>query len=128
LLTRKLTVQFPDREEEEEKEFSLVSEDGNQVSGGQEGLLLFNGGTVCDDYFDMNAANAVCRKLGYPEAMTFTSGQVRRFTETLNIALDDVRCRSGDWEECTYSTTHNCGHSEDVFLTCAAAQGSVHIP
>ncbi|XP_063681810.1 deleted in malignant brain tumors 1 protein-like isoform X2 [Bolinopsis microptera] len=116
-----------EEQEEEQEEFSQMSQDGNQVSGGQEGLLLYNGGTVCDDNFDINAAHAVCRKLGYPEAMTFRSGQVHRFAETLNITLDDVACRNRDWEECTYSTSHNCGHSEDVFLTCAAAQGNATV-
>ena len=44
--------------------FTLVDSDGNTVEGGEFGLLLYNGGTVCDDFFDTNAANAICHFMG----------------------------------------------------------------
>ena len=40
--------------------------------------------------------------------------------------LDNVICSEGDnitfANGCTYDATHNCGHSEDIFLTCASGK------
>jgi hypothetical protein len=47
--------------------FTVVDSDGNLTQQGELGLLLFDGGTVCDnsDYLiDTNAANAICRSMG----------------------------------------------------------------
>ncbi|XP_078670158.1 uncharacterized protein LOC144910683 isoform X24 [Branchiostoma floridae x Branchiostoma belcheri] len=81
-------------------------------------------GTICDDNFDdnINAANVVCRQLGYGPALQYTGSHV--FGEGSGpIWLDDVRCAgdeeslldcpSRDWGE------HNCGHSEDVGVICS---------
>jgi len=46
-------------------EFTLVDRRGQQIAGEAQGLLLYNGGTVCDDSFNENSANAVCRQMGY---------------------------------------------------------------
>jgi hypothetical protein len=35
-----------------------------------------------------------------------------------DIKLDDVVCKSGEWGSCTYSESHNCKHTDDVFLSC----------
>ena len=99
--------------------FRLVDIDGDDVSAGELGLLLYNGGTVCDDGFGFQSAGAICRKLGYSGSSNWTSGYYfLERQQNYDIKLDDVRCRNSDWEDCTYSTRHNCGHSEDVFLTC----------
>ncbi|XP_032065496.1 macrophage receptor MARCO [Thamnophis elegans] len=76
-------------------------------------------GTICDDYWDVNAGNVVCKMLGFNRAVnTFTapagSGQ---------IWLDDVQC-SGN-ELSIYLCTkrewgeNNCSHSEDAGVECA---------
>ena len=44
--------------------FSIVDSEGNAITDGEFGLLLYNGGTVCDDGFNNNAANAICRFMG----------------------------------------------------------------
>ena len=76
---------------------------------------------MCDDGFTNNAAAAICQQLGFSGASswinsgTFYSGQTG-----LSINMDDVRCPSSTWSTCTYTTSHNCGHYEDVTLTCTA--------
>jgi hypothetical protein len=48
--------------------FTLVNRDGNELQEGEFGLLLYNGGTVCNHWsgnsFDNNAANAICHSMG----------------------------------------------------------------
>ena len=45
--------------------FKLVDADGNDAEEGDLGLLLYNDGTVCDDYFNDYAAVAICQAMGY---------------------------------------------------------------
>ena len=80
------------------------------------GLLLYKGGTVCDDNFDDIAADAICRKMDYARSSGWQSGEDDQ--SRYEIKLDDVRCEDRHWENCSYETSHNCGHSEDVFLSC----------
>ena len=37
-----------------------------------------------------------------------------------DILLDDVYCDGWEWslDECSFETTHNCGHYEDVGIEC----------
>ena len=105
------------------KDFSLVDSNSREVDAGERGLLLFDGGTVCDDSFSENSANAICREMGYSGSSEWVSGSQYSFGEvqtSLDIILDDVRCSNDDWDSCTYSFSHSCGHSEDVFLACTA--------
>ena len=77
---------------------------------------------MCDDIFSDNSANAICREMGYSGSSEWFSDWIKySFGEvqtSLDINLDDVKCSNDDWNSCTYSTSHNCGHSEDVFLAC----------
>ena len=88
------------------------------------GLLYYEGGTVCDDYFNDHSADAICREMGHKRSISWSSGGELSFGEfqnSLSISLDDVKCNDhDDWESCSYSILHNCGHSEDVFLSCQA--------
>ena len=89
------------------------------------GLLLYKGGTVCNDNFNDNAANAICREMGHSRSTSWKSGIDPLFGEnqtSLDITLDDVTCSDNDWKSCSYSTLHNCGHNEDVFLSCQAGK------
>ena len=90
------------------------------MSSKEEGLLLYGGGTVCDDFFNYNAANAICKELGFGAASHWASaGGWGTIQGTKQINLDDVRCsEDGVWSSCTYLTSHNCGHNEDVLLEC----------
>ena len=98
--------------------FRIVDEDGNDVTERERGLLLYNGGTVCDDYFNDNAAFAICKEMGYLRAITWESGNYFDVQENLEIKLTDVRCSEQIWSSCSYSESYGCVHSEDVFLTC----------
>ena len=106
-------------------EFELVDEDGKVLSWQHsEGLLLYKGGTVCDDYFTHTSANAICRRMGRPHGLAiWKSGLFYSVQDSLSIKLDDVKCTSSEWDQCTFSTTHNCGHTEDVHITCGGAIG-----
>jgi hypothetical protein len=99
-------------------EFTLVDSRGNLVVD-QLGLLLYKGGTVCDDSFDMNAADAICKVMGYTDAVTWTVEENFDIQSNYKINLDDVQCTDPEWKSCSYTETYtNCGHSEDVFLSC----------
>ncbi|XP_063678471.1 multiple epidermal growth factor-like domains protein 6 [Bolinopsis microptera] len=103
--------------------FELVDQYGNTITTeGEEGLLLYNGGTVCDDHYDTdnNASNAVCKLMGFEAFSSHTnSHKWKSLQDSYSITLDQVKCSSTEWSSCTYvDSTHDCGHGEDVFLTC----------
>ena len=101
-------------------EFSRVDSSGNPVSDAAiEGLLLYRGGTVCDDSFSNYSAEAICRLLGYFRHFSWSSGSKWEIQSNYDIKMDNVQCSSGDWSSCTFTTYHNCGHYEDIFLACA---------
>ena len=80
-------------------------------------------GTVCDDSWDMNDANVVCRQLGYKYAVRVLqksavpdgSGQ---------IWLDDVHCTGSEKKlsSCSHNGwgNHNCDHSKDAGVECSS--------
>ncbi|XP_039681940.1 deleted in malignant brain tumors 1 protein-like [Perca fluviatilis] len=82
-------------------------------------------GTVCDDDWDLNDAEVVCRQLGCGTALNAT--QSARFGEgTGKIWLDDVAC-SGSERSVTLCQhygfgTHNCGHGEDAGVVCSGVR------
>ena len=100
--------------------FSLVDQSGNTiVDESQMGLLLYNGGTVCDDGFSDNSANAICKVLGFDKNIQLTNGnRWPAIQETYEVRLDDINCQNDDWDSCTNSRYHHCDHNEDIFLQC----------
>ena len=99
--------------------FDIVDEDGHVVTDTHEGLLLYMGGTVCDDYFNDDAADAICREMGRPYGTSsWKNGHFFSFQMSKSIKLDNVKCQSDVWASCTYKTSHNCEHSEDVYISC----------
>eukprot|EP00116_Pleurobrachia_bachei_P019063 sb/3479325/ len=84
-------------------------------------------GTVCDDIFEMDTANVICREMSYKCARNFyTVGGSSEFQEDKLIVLDNVLCTAGSdhfsQETCSFVMGHNCDHMEDVFLSCKKTQ------
>ncbi|XP_063689478.1 deleted in malignant brain tumors 1 protein-like [Bolinopsis microptera] len=102
----------------DEIDFSLVDTNGHIVGAGILGLLIGKGGTVCDGYFTDYSADAICRKMGYNGQMSWTSGSKWDIQSNYDTTLDEVSCSSGEWSSCSYSLSHDCDRSEDVFLQC----------
>jgi len=99
--------------------FRLVNWRGVNLQDSCEGLLLYDGGTVCRTGFNMVAANAVCHALDFQAAVNFTSGHAYgAFQTKKNITMDAVNCRDTTWTHCRFNAANNCGHSEDILLKC----------
>ena len=123
--TEEPTESSETEEPTEPEGFELVDNDGNIIedASGILGLLTYNGGTVCDDDFGGSEADVICQEMGYDRSSGWTSGSFYEDVQSsLNITLDNVDCYWGSWSSCDYLTEHDCGHSEDVFLTCVTGE------
>ena len=89
--------------------------------------VFINGtwGTVCDDEWDLQDADVVCRQLGYgkavtsPKASAFGRGQGK-------IWMTNVRCTGNESSitQCAYNGSEKgiCSHSNDVGVVCSTGK------
>ena len=82
-------------------------------------------GTVCDDLWDMDDANVLCRSMGFGGAVAAIPGAT--YGEgTGDIFLDNVECtgREANIFDCPSSDIrqHNCGHHEDAGAECVSGK------
>ena len=78
-------------------------------------------GTVCDDSWDMNDAQVVCRQVGCSGRAQSSSGA--NFGQGVgSILLDEVRCSGSEssLSQCSHHEigSHDCTHSEDAGVKC----------
>ena len=80
-------------------------------------------GTVCDDSWDKNDANVVCRQLGYKYAFRALQGSDVP-DGSGQIWLDDVDCTGSEknLSSCSHKKwgNHNCDHSHDAGVECSS--------
>ncbi|CAM5129559.1 unnamed protein product, partial [Eretmochelys imbricata] len=122
-----MSVQAPliDLTEEDSKESSQSSNTSLRLVNGQDGCssrveVHYSGswGTVCDDAWDTNDAEIVCRQLGCGQAMNARFGE-----GSGSVLLDEVQCRGNEsslWQ-CSHQGwgTHKCAHHEDASVICS---------
>ncbi|XP_067928280.1 deleted in malignant brain tumors 1 protein-like isoform X2 [Watersipora subatra] len=94
-----------------------------------EGLLVItiNGinYTVCDDFWDENAAAVVCRMNGYSEVINkqdiflLDVGDHYMASE-FDVFPSKMACRGNETNisDCIFSSMHSCMHADDVKLVC----------
>lgn len=80
-------------------------------------------GTVCDDQFDINDANVICRQLGFTDGAEKALHAGNQFgAGSGSIWVDGLQCRGGESKlsDCHSNPwgIHDCSHTEDAAVIC----------
>ena len=103
-------------------QFRLVG--GNTSSEGRVEMFYNNEwGTICDDDWNSNNTQVICRSLGYTYGIRSTSS--KEFGPgNGTIWLDNIGCTGDETHilNCTHAGLgeHNCAHHEDVGIVCGS--------
>ena len=87
-------------------------------------------GTVCDDGWDLNDAQVVCRQLGYDLTNNTITirGSAYYGQGSGQILLNNVNCVGNEStiEDCSHDGwgIHDCFHREDAGVKCATSYGN----
>lgn len=104
-------------------ELRLVGSSG-RCSGRVEVLHQGAWGTVCDDLWDLNEAEVVCRQLGCGRAVS-ALGKAHFGPGSGDILLDNLQCSGAEryLGQCAHAgwSEHNCGHHEDAGVICSGS-------
>ncbi|XP_061599808.1 neurotrypsin isoform X3 [Cololabis saira] len=94
---------------------------GSESEGTVEVFHAGQWGSICDDQWDDNDAEVVCRQLGL-SGVARAWGQAHFGKSSGRVWLDEVRCTGNELtlEQCPKSAwgEHNCLHSEDAGVSC----------
>ena len=96
---------------------------GNSTTEGRV-EVLYNGtwGTICDDDWDFNDAQVVCRQLGYEKAVDIgLYNYTDPGSDLVPVWLYNVSCtgNEADIMQCPSSVgVQNCNHSHDAGVQC----------
>ena len=107
----------------------LVNSTNSLSSGRVE--VFYNGtwGTICDDSWDLQDAEVVCRQLGYNGASSAPADAV--FGQgTGPIWLDDVHCEGNETSitQCSHGGwgVHYCRRGKNANVVCRQLKGQLH--
>nr|XP_033775524.1 T-cell differentiation antigen CD6 isoform X3 [Geotrypetes seraphini] len=93
---------------------------GSRCAGRVEFEKYGNWGTICDDSWDLQDADIVCRQLGCGSALS-APGASSFGKGAGPIYLDEVNCTGNEsyiWD-CPAEEQHDCGHKEDAGVMCS---------
>ena len=78
-------------------------------------------GTVCDDGWDLNDAQVVCKELGFSNASVARHGAFYRQGRG-SVLLSNLQCIGTEWtiRNCLYSGRRmfSCSHRKDAGVKC----------
>ena len=95
--------------------------------------IFWNGrwGTVCDDRFDINEANVICKQLGFIGAERATH-RAAYGQGTGRIWMDGLLCtgQESKLKDCKFNGwgVHDCSHREDAGVICKLPEDQEEIP
>ena len=92
--------------------------------------VYYNGtwGTICDDGWDLNDAEVVCKELGFGQAIAIRKEEFYG-QGSGPIWLDDLKCVGTESSiiNCSHSGwgTNDCNYSSNAGVSCATPNGNV---
>ena len=90
-------------------------------------------GTVCDDGWDLNDAQVVCRQLGFDSAIDVIDARVSAYygQGSGQVWLNNLNCVGNESTivNCSYDGwgIHDCSHSKDAGVKCSASFGKLTV-